>query len=70
MVALQVIVTSFLTLSILVGSPEHRIRDQCLGNYMIHYTRYFFLFLTFSSLNLINGKIKFSNIYTFNKKEH
>ena len=48
MVALQVIVTSFLTLSILVGSPEHRIRDQCLGNYMIHYTRYFSLFLLFS----------------------
>ena len=44
MVALQVIVTSYLTVSILVGSPEHRSRDQCLGNYMIHYTRYFFFF--------------------------
>ena len=31
MVSLQVIVTSYLTVSILVASPEHRIRDQCLG---------------------------------------
>ena len=47
MVALQVIVTSYLTVSLLVASPEHRIRDQCLGNYMIHYTRYFPFFYFF-----------------------
>ena len=52
MVSLQVIVTSYLTVSILVASPEHRIRDQCLGNYMIHYTRYFHFF-TFFSLNFM-----------------
>mgnify|MGYP007023185112 CR=1 FL=1 len=37
LVALQVIITTFLTVSYLVPNPTHRGLDQCLGNFMPHF---------------------------------
>ena len=37
LVALQVIITTFLTVSVLVPNPTHRGLNQCLGNFMPHF---------------------------------